>query len=105
MPVKACSSSKSSKRLGLIAGLGRLPAVVSTEAKKKGYRVVVIALQPPADDSIEPFGDDFHNTINTYLSEKNMFYLIVGDAKTQLKNVARFKGAKPVMLNTQGTKI
>jgi len=40
--------------------MGELPKVIASEAKKKGYRVVVIALQPPADDSIKPFGDDFH---------------------------------------------
>ncbi|MBI5675815.1 MAG: UDP-2,3-diacylglucosamine diphosphatase LpxI [Nitrospirae bacterium] len=60
MPLKALRNSESSKTLGLVAGMGELPRVIASEAKKKGYRVVVIALQPPADDSIKPFGDDFH---------------------------------------------
>ncbi len=60
MPVRAPLHSESSKTLGLVAGMGELPRVIASEAKKKGYRVVVIALQPPADDSVKPFGDDFH---------------------------------------------
>ncbi len=60
MPLTASRYSESSMTLGLVAGMGELPRVIASEAKKKGYRVVVIALQPPADDSIEPFGDDFH---------------------------------------------
>ncbi|RJQ13702.1 MAG: LpxI family protein [Nitrospiraceae bacterium] len=46
--------------LGLIAGMGDLPKAVATEARKMGYRVVGIALQPPADDTLGPFVDDFH---------------------------------------------
>lgn len=60
MPLKALRHFESSKTLGLVAGMGELPRVIASEAKKKGYRVLVIALQPPADDSIEPYGDDFH---------------------------------------------
>ena len=48
------------KKLAVIAGMGGLPGAVASEAKKMGYRVVGIALQPPADESLEPFVDDFY---------------------------------------------
>ncbi len=60
MPVKAYSRSDTKKRLGLITGMGELPKAVASEAKKMGYKVVAIALQPPADESIKPYVDDFH---------------------------------------------
>ncbi|MBI4848497.1 MAG: UDP-2,3-diacylglucosamine diphosphatase LpxI [Nitrospirae bacterium] len=46
--------------LAIIAGMGDLPKAVAVEAKNMGYRVVGIALQPPADESLKPFVDDFH---------------------------------------------
>lgn len=46
--------------LGLIAGKGDLPKAIASEAKKNGYRVIAIALQPSADDSLRPFVDDFY---------------------------------------------
>ena len=60
MPLEAYNNSERPKSLCLIAGLGELPALVSSEAKKKGYNVIGIALQPPADDTLKPFVDDFH---------------------------------------------
>lgn len=60
MPVKAPSQSCTAMTLGLITGMGNLPKAVALEAKKMGYKVVAIALQPPADESIKPFVDDFH---------------------------------------------
>jgi DUF1009 family protein len=60
MPVKAYSRSDTKMRLGLIAGMGDLPKAVASEAKKMGYNVIAIALQPPADESIKPFVDDYH---------------------------------------------
>jgi DUF1009 family protein len=60
MPLKAARHPESIKTLGLLAGMGELPRIIASEAKKKGYRILVIALQPPADDSVEPFGDEFH---------------------------------------------
>jgi DUF1009 family protein len=50
----------SEKTLGLVAGKGNLPRLVASEAKKTGYRIVVIALRPPADESLRPFADSFH---------------------------------------------
>ncbi len=52
--------SPSTKNLGLIAGLGDLPKAIAAEAKKMGYRVTGIALQPPADESLKPYVDDFY---------------------------------------------
>ncbi len=54
------SPSPSTKSLGLIAGLGALPKAIAAEAKKMGYRVTGIALQPPADESLKPCVDDFY---------------------------------------------
>ena len=48
------------KKLAIIAGMGGLPKTVAAEAKKMGYRVIGIALQPPSDESLSPFVDDFH---------------------------------------------
>ncbi len=52
--------ASSTKTLGLIAGKGDLPKAVASEVKKMGYRVIAIALQPPADESLKAFVDDFH---------------------------------------------
>ena len=60
MSVKSESQSASPRTLGLIAGMGSLPLAVASEAKKMGYRVVAIALQPPADESLKPVADDFY---------------------------------------------
>lgn len=60
MPLKVRSRSKPAKNLGLIAGMGGLPKAVASEAKKMGYRVTAIALQPPADESLKPVADEFH---------------------------------------------
>jgi DUF1009 family protein len=51
---------KSTKTLGLIIGKGDLPELIASEAQKMGYRVVTIALQPPADESMKPITDIFH---------------------------------------------
>jgi DUF1009 family protein len=48
------------KTIAVIAGMGKLPAALAAEAKRSGYRVVGIALQPPADESLKPIVDDFH---------------------------------------------
>ena len=37
------------KKLGIIAGKGTLPETIAKEAKKQGYNVVIIALEPVAD--------------------------------------------------------
>ncbi|KPK02923.1 MAG: hypothetical protein AMK71_00650 [Nitrospira bacterium SG8_35_4] len=60
MPLKASRHVDSSKRLGIIAGMGDLPVAVAQEAKKAGYTVIGVALQPPADDSLKSVADDFH---------------------------------------------
>ena len=60
MPVKDADRSGPSKKLGLIAGMGDLPKAVAFEAKRMGYIVTAIALQPPADESLRPIADEFH---------------------------------------------
>ena len=60
MPLKTSGQTGSAGTLALIAGMGQLPAAVASEARKMGYRVVGIALQPPADESLRPYTDDFH---------------------------------------------
>jgi DUF1009 family protein len=40
--------------------MGQLPLSIAVEAKKMGYYVVGIALQPPADESLRSVTDDFH---------------------------------------------
>lgn len=60
MPVKASLHTNSPKTLGLVAGMGHLPKIVAVEARKKGYRVIGFALQPPSDDSLKKYVDDFH---------------------------------------------
>jgi len=54
------SQTPAPRILGLIAGMGQLPLSIAAEAKRMGYYVVGIALQPPADESLKPVADDFH---------------------------------------------
>ena len=60
MSVKAPDRSAPPKKLGLIAGMGDLPKAVVSEAKRMGYKVAAIAIQPPADESLRPIADEFH---------------------------------------------
>ncbi len=69
MPVKAAVSGQRSavskenaapRMLALIAGMGQLPLSIAAEAKKIGYYVIGIALQPPADESLRPVTDEFY---------------------------------------------
>ena len=60
MPVKASRQADPPKRLGLVAGMGKLPQIVAAEARKKGYRVTGFALQPPSEDSLKKHVEDFH---------------------------------------------
>ena len=60
MPVKSPDRTDPPKKLGLIAGMGDLPKAVVSEAKRMGYKVAVIAIQPPADESLKPIADEFH---------------------------------------------
>lgn len=47
------------KPLGLIAGTGELPKVIASEAKKMGYRVIIVALKPLTNESLKSFADHF----------------------------------------------
>ena len=46
--------------------------------------------------------DDFHLMIETYLNEDDMFYLIVGDAKTQVDLLNDFGNTKAIMVDIRG---
>ncbi|MBE0426838.1 MAG: UDP-2,3-diacylglucosamine diphosphatase LpxI [Nitrospirae bacterium] len=46
------------KKLGLIAGTGKLPMAIASEAKAQGYKVIAIALDPLADKSLSSYVDD-----------------------------------------------
>jgi DUF1009 family protein len=61
MPLGVSGVSGNAAKLGLIAGQGELPRVVSAEASKKGYTVIGISLKPPADDSLKNYVDDFYH--------------------------------------------
>jgi len=60
MPLRASRHADGTKKLGIIAGMGELPLAVAAEARKAGYTVIGVALQPPADDSLKSVADDFH---------------------------------------------
>lgn len=60
MPLTPASPEQSPAVLAVIAGMGSLPLAVAAEAKKMGYRIVGIALQPPADESLKSLADEFH---------------------------------------------
>jgi len=60
MPLKACGRPKGTMTLGLIAGMGSLPLAIASEAREMGHRVVAIALEPVADESLKPVADEFH---------------------------------------------
>jgi len=53
-------ASSATGKLAIISGMGKLPLAVAEEARLKGYYVVGIALQPPADESLKAVADDFH---------------------------------------------
>lgn len=59
-PAKQSLPVPGTKTLGLIAGMGELPGAVASEARKKGYTVVAIALNPPANESFKHQVDHFH---------------------------------------------
>ena len=46
--------------------------------------------------------DDFHLMIETYLNEDEMFYLIIGDAKTQVDLLNDFGNTKAIMVDIRG---
>ncbi|UCD34739.1 MAG: UDP-2,3-diacylglucosamine diphosphatase LpxI [Nitrospiraceae bacterium] len=60
MPLTPSPTEQPPAVLAVIAGMGSLPLAVAAEAKKMGYRIVGIALQPAADESLRPVADDFH---------------------------------------------
>lgn len=55
------STNSSPKALGLIAGEGKLPAILAQSAKDKGYRVVAFALSEHARDSLSRVADKIYS--------------------------------------------
>ncbi|MEW6115861.1 MAG: UDP-2,3-diacylglucosamine diphosphatase LpxI [Nitrospirota bacterium] len=47
------------KIIGIIAGTGELPIIIAKDAKKRGYRVITIALENLATPDIEECSDEF----------------------------------------------
>jgi zinc protease len=43
-----------------------------------------------------------HDMVNKYMDEGQMIYVVAGDAKTQLENVAKFGYGEPVLLDING---
>ncbi len=67
MSLNASHRVNSSKKLGIIAGIGSLPHAVATEAKNAGYEVIGVAFQlgdefseSPTSNSLESVADEFH---------------------------------------------
>lgn len=47
------------KTMGIIAGNGRFPLLVAEEARRRGYRIVVCAIEKEAEPVLEHFADAF----------------------------------------------
>jgi DUF1009 family protein len=50
----------STKSLALVAGEGKLPALMARSAAEKGYRVVALALSPEAAEQVKPHVHSIH---------------------------------------------
>ena len=48
--------------------------------------------------------DEIRGLANRYLNEKNMIYVVAGDAKTQLSQVKEFGYGEPILLDRDGNK-
>ncbi len=57
---QSAPNTAADKALGLIAGEGKLPAILAQSAKEKGYRVVGFALSETAAHQIEHIVDKIH---------------------------------------------
>ncbi len=49
--------------------------------------------------------EDFKSTIETYLNESDMYYVVVGDAATQLEEVSQAGKGDPILLDINGNLI
>lgn len=54
---EAANPSSNSQILGLVAGEGKLPAILARSAKQKGFKVVSLALSQEAKNRVEPHCD------------------------------------------------
>ena len=67
--------------LGLIAGEGKLPALLAQSAKERGYKVVALALSPEAYARVAPHADKVHEVSPGQLG-KSMKILEQANAKS-----------------------
>ncbi|MBF0486967.1 MAG: UDP-2,3-diacylglucosamine diphosphatase LpxI [Nitrospirae bacterium] len=51
------------KTIGLIAGMGYLPMAVADEARRQGYRVFAVGLEPVVNEALRDYVDEF-TTVN-----------------------------------------
>jgi zinc protease len=49
--------------------------------------------------------EELHNTVNKYMNENQMIYVVAGDAKTQLEFVRKFGYGEPVLLDINGARL
>ena len=67
--------------LGLVAGEGKLPAILAQSAKERGYKVVALALSPEAYARVSPHADTVHEVSPGQLG-KSMKILEQANAKS-----------------------
>src|SRR5215470_8717092 len=53
-------TANSTRAIGLVAGEGKLPALLAKSARERGYRVVALALSPDAQARVLPHSDKVH---------------------------------------------
>lgn len=60
MSPQATLTENSTKLIGLVAGEGKLPALLAKSAKEKGYRIIALALSPEAENSVVAHCEKVH---------------------------------------------
>ena len=73
-----------------------------TDADKRTPFPIIYYKGERSEKTLKESLEDFHKMIDTYLNEDNMFYLVVGDAKTQLNQMAEFGYGSPIRLDING---
>ena len=56
--MNSASSAPAVKTIGLIAGNGAFPILLAQEAKKRGDKIIAVALKEEADPAIETLADE-----------------------------------------------
>ena len=95
------------ERLGILAGVGKLPVECARAAKRKGYEVYAVALLPDTDPAIAQFATDFQkisvvhlDAILNYLTQNQIKYVtMIGKVtKELLFNAAVMPDARMLQL-------